>query len=124
MVDDVEQRGFDELSFGKRRADGHNRLHGEHDFALSHRVHVAGEAEVFEVVEKVLGERAERAQVLYVACGKAYVFDILHRLLKPGGYGVVYLTFSAEEHVEGRERIVDSALEIAVHHGELIEIGE
>ena len=46
MVDDVEQRGFDELRLEDRRAHADQRLAGEHDGALGHGVNIARKAEI------------------------------------------------------------------------------
>ena len=44
-VDDVEQRRLDELRLQQRAPHAHQRLVGEDDRPLGHRVHVAGEAQ-------------------------------------------------------------------------------
>ena len=49
MIDDAQQRRFHELRLEKGRLYRDDRLFGEYEGALRHRVHVARKAEGFQV---------------------------------------------------------------------------
>ena len=124
MVDDVEQRGLDQLRLEYGRAHADKRLAGKHHRALGHGLNVAAEVEMPEQIQKALVEEVQRAQILDVALLKVQVFDVVDQLLETRGHGVAgHLGGLAVEHIEYRAVAEHVALVVAVHHGQLIEVG-
>ena len=123
VVDEGEDRRLDQLRLHDRRAHAHERLVREHDRALAHGVDLAGEAQLAKIGEERLVEQAERAQIGQILLGKVQAVDVVDHALQPGGDGIGDVALGAEEHVEHALVARHAVLEIAVHHGELVQIG-
>ena len=124
MVDEGEQRRLDELRLPQGRAHGDYGFAGEHHRPFGHRLDVAGEPEIFERREELLAEDAERREIGDVLRRKVQLAYILDRLLETRRHRVGVAAPAAVKEVERRAAHVHAALEIAVRHGQLIEVGE
>ena len=124
MVDDGEQRRFDELRLEYRRGHREYGLGREKHRPLRQGADVPRETETFQPFQKVIGEYAERSQIGDVLVLEAQILKILHRLLQSRRHGVRIAAAPAVEQVENRPLFAQSLLQIAVGHRELIEVGE
>ena len=130
-VDDVEQRRLDELGGDDRSAHAHQGRRGKHDPSLVHRVDVALELEVAQVVEEALVEEkapvrsGEGSQVVEVFLHEV---EVLQELLGPGqaaGHGEAAAEgVVAEVEMEDRLLAVRARLPVRVGHGQLIQVGQ
>src|SRR5579883_649768 len=69
-VQDVDEPAFDELRLRHRRGDPQDRLTGEEDRALRHRMDIASELEAGKIVEEVRPEATRACQPFDVGGGK------------------------------------------------------
>jgi hypothetical protein len=63
VVDDVEQRGFNQLRFKNWGHDANQRLAGENDRAFRNGLDIAGKAEPSEFLQEGFVEQIQRAEV-------------------------------------------------------------
>ena len=125
MVDLQQQIRLHELRLNGRGAHRDERLTREHGRTLRHGPDVAGEAEVFQIVQKCLAEQLPAAQVGNVLVGEVQVLNVVDDLLETGGDGVAAVVgHAAEEYIEVGDAILHVVVEIAVAHRQLIEIAE
>ena len=125
MVDLQQQVRLHELCLNGRGAHRDQWLTREHGRALRHGPDIAGEAEVFQIVEKCLAEQLPAAQIGNVLVGEVQVLDVVDDLLETGGDGVAaVIRYAAEEHVKVADALAQSGLEVPVAHGELIEVAQ
>ena len=125
VVDDAQDRGLHELCLHDGRHDFDEGLPREDQRPFRNAVHIPVELEVREVVQKVLIEDLQAPQVLDVLRGEVQLVQVFHQLLHAAHDGV-----AAPEGVVAEKRVKDDGLvlilvlEIALHHGQLIEIRE
>ena len=101
VVQGEQQEGLDKLGLDGRGSYGEDGLPREDGGALRHGPDVAGEAEVPQVVQKLLAEAALAPQEFDVLLGEAEILDIVDDLLQPRGDGeAAPVGHAAEEHVE------------------------
>ena len=125
MVDLQQQIRLHELRLDGGRAHRDERLAREHGRALRHGPDVAGEAEVFQIVQKCLAEQLPAAQIGNVLVGEVQVLNVIDDLLETGGDGVAAVVgHAAEEYIEVGDAILHVVVEIAVAHRQLIKIAE
>ena len=125
VVDGQQQEGLQQLGLDGGGPDGEDGLVGEHRGSFGDGVDVAGEAEVCQVVQKSLVEHVPAAEVLDVLRLKVEVLDILDDLLQPGGDGIAALVgHAAEVQVKVGDPVLVAGLEIAIAHGELVEVAQ
>jgi len=125
VVDLQQQIRLHELRLDGGRAHRDERLAREHGRALRHGPDVAGEAEVFQIVQKCLAEQLPAAQIGNVLVGEVQVLDVVDDLLETGGDGVAAVVrHAAEEHIKIRDAVLHAVLKITVAHRQLIEIAE
>ena len=125
VVDLQQQIRLHELRLNGGCAHRDERLTREHGRALRHGPDVAGEAEVFQVVQKCLAEQLPAAQIGNVLVGEVQVLDVVDDLLETGGDGVAAVVrHAAEEHIKIRDAVLHAVLKITVAHRQLIEIAE
>ena len=125
VVDGKQQIGFNDLRFDRPCSDGEQRLSGKHGRALGNRPDVAFKGEVFEVVQKGFVKKVLFAQIGDIVFIKVQIFDVFHDLLQPCTNGkaaaVGHLT---EENVKIHDLISHTAAEVAVGHGQLVEVAK
>ena len=118
-----QQLGFDHLRLHQVGHHGDDRLVGIHHRALREGVDVAGEAEFAQIVEKLLLEQLQAPQVGDVLRVEAHALQVLQYLLKAGEDGEAALVrVAAVEHVEGHPMALLLLGEIAVGHGQLVQV--
>ena len=84
---------------------------------------MAGELEVLQVVQKFFYEAALGTEVLDVLVGEGQVLDVVHHLFQTCGDGETTLVRDgAEEHIKVGDAVSQRRLEVAVCHGQLIEV--
>ena len=121
-MQNVDQPQFDELRLRQRRGDAQDRLVGEERRAFRHGVHVAGEAETREIIEQVLPEPAGAVEPVDLDRREAQVFQIIQRLLNPGGkQKSAPRRQIADEKLEHR-RLRVAMIQIGLDHVDLIKI--
>ncbi|MNN65523.1 hypothetical protein D3C81_1810320 [compost metagenome] len=87
-------------------------------------MHVAGEAQLRQVVDEGRPEHALPAQPLQFGRGETQAFQVVQGLLQAGGdVEVAAGRQLAGEELEHR-RVEHAVLEIALQHGQLVQVGE
>ena len=125
MVDRQQHHGFDELGLHHRPPDGHDGLVGEDGGALRHRPNVAGEAEVFQIIQKGFAEQLFSPQVGDILFGEGEAFQVVHQLLHTRhDRQTAVIRHPAEEHIEVGDAVPAALPKKAVGHGELVKIGQ
>ena len=125
MVNGEQQEGFEQLGLDGRGADDHDGLAREHGRPLRHGVNIAGEAEGAQIFQKFLAENALAAQVRNVLLVKVQILDVFDELLEARRDGkAAAVRDRAEINVKIGDAIFEAGLEIAVAHGQLVEIAE
>ena len=123
VIEHEKHVGFDQLRLDRRGADGENRLVRENGSSLGNSPDVAGEAEAFEVFEKLLVKNALGAEVRDVVIVKVKLFDVVDNLLKTCRNSEAAVVGNrAEKYVELHLALVEVVFEVAVGHGEFIEV--
>ena len=98
---------------------------GEHGRPLRYGVNIAGEAEGAQIFQKFLAENALAAQVRNVLLVKVQILDVFDELLEARRDGkAAAVRDRAEINVKIGDAIFEAGLEIAVAHGQLVEIAE
>ena len=115
-------RDFDELRLRQRGGDAQNRFVGKQHRAFGHRVDVAGEAKLGEIIEQVLTEPAGALEPVDLGCREAQAFEIIERLLQAG----------RDEKAAAPRQIADEKLEdsglgltmvqVGLDHVDLVEV--
>ena len=125
MVDGQQREGLDELGLDGRGAHHHQRLTGKHGGTLGDGVDIAGEAEVPQIVQKLLAEQIAAAEIGDVLFAEMQVFDVVDQLLQTGGDGEAALIgHLAEEHIEIGDAVLVSVAEVSVAHGQLVKVAQ
>ena len=125
MVDRQQHIGFDQLCLNGGGTNGQDGLIGEHRRTLGDGVDVTRKAEVAQVVQEILLKLPLAAQIGDVLLGEVELPDVLDDLLQASGDGeAAAVGHAAEEHVENHVLLVKAVAEIAVAHGDLIEVKE
>ena len=118
MVQHVEKGCLDQLGLHDGRLDLHHRLPGEHNGALGNGIDVSREAEVSQIVQKIIVEHMKRGQIVDLFLSKVEIFDILDDLFQSAADGkAVSVRISSEKGVKDHVGIRRFVLEIALHHG-------
>ena len=126
VVQGEQQEGFDELGLNGGRPDGEEGLPGEDGRAFGHRPDIAGKPEGAQIVQKTVAEAALAPQVGNILLVKVEPLHIVDDLLQTGGNGkTAPIRHIAEKDVKITDLVgVALRLEVAVAHGELIEVTE
>ena len=125
VVDGQQRKRLDELGLDGGGTDRHDRLLGEDGGPLGDCPDVAGEAEVLQVGQKLLGEQVPSPEVGDVLLVEVQVQDIADELIQARADGEAPLVRHVpEEHVEIGCAVLKARLEIAVAHGQLVKIAE
>ena len=123
MVDAQQHHGFNELCLDSGSADGEDGLSGEHGGAFGDGPDVTGELEVLQVVQKFFHEAAFGTEVFDVLVRKGQVLDVVYHLFQTCGDGeTAFVRNGAEEHIKVGDAVFQRRLEVAVCHGQLIEV--
>ena len=123
MVDEVEQRRFDQLRLHDGRAHAQERLIREHDRALGHAVDFPREAQRAQHVEKILVKEVQRPQIIEVLLGKMELIDIVDDGLRARHYRVSIVFAVAKKQIEHGLVFAHAITVIPVHHRELVQVG-
>ena len=98
---------------------------GEHEGALRDGVDVAGEFEVRQIVEEVGIKNAQTPQIFNVLAGKMQILHIADQLLDAAHDGIAAPEgIGAVEGVEDNRAVLLLILEVALHHCQLVQVGE
>ena len=123
VVQGQQDVGFHKLGLDGGGPDGEDGLPGEDGGALGHGPDVAGKAEVLQILQEFRGEAPLAPEVFDVLLVKAEVLDVVDDLGKPGGDGeAAPVGDAAEEHVKVAHPVLQAGLEVAVAHGQLVEV--
>ena len=123
-MQNVDEPGLDELRLRQRRGDAQDRFAGEKRRAFRHGVHIAGKAKRREIIEHVLSEAAGALEPCDVGRGEAQIFQIVERLLEAGGeQKSAPPRQRAHEKLEHRG-LREASIQIGLDHVELVEVGE
>ena len=125
MVDGQQQEGLQQLGLDGGSPDGENGLVGEDGGSLGNGVNIAGELKVCQIVQELLVKHLPVPEVLDVLLVEVEVLDVVNDLLQTGGDGIAALVgHAAEIQVKVGDAVLVSGLEIAIAHGELIEVAQ
>ena len=113
------------MSWAWMAGDRHNGLPGEDGRALGDGPDVAGEPEVPQVVQEFLGEKTLAPEVVNVPLGEVEVLHIVDELVQARADGeAAIVRHVPEEDIKIGDAVLIPGLQIAVSHGELVEITE
>ena len=125
MVEHQENIGLHELCLDRGGAHRQQRLLRKDGRSLRHGVNVAGEAEGAQIVQKFLAELLPSAQIGNVLFAEMEVLNVGNDLLQARrDRKAAAVRHVAEKHVEIAHAILHAVVEVAVSHGQLVEIAE
>ncbi len=123
-VQDVDQPGLDILRLRQGRGHPKDWLVSEEDRTLGHRMDIAGEAEIRQIVDQALPETPAAPHPVEVVWGNAQVFQEIEGLFEPSGdQKATALRQLADKEFEHRSRCL-AFLHIRLHHRQLIKVGQ
>ena len=124
MVDQRQKRRFDELCLYDRGVDPNEGLTRENDAALRNRVDISGESEGSQILQKILFKKVQRTKIFDVFTAKGKMTDIIYGLFQSGGdsKGSVKRVFAVKQ-IKHDTLCCFMVFIIALHHGELVQIG-
>ena len=120
-----EQHGLYHLYLLQRATDGNNRLIGEDGGAFLNAPNIATELEIPQKIEEFLREAALFTEVLDVLLSKRKAINKFDDLLQAGidGKATVF-RHTAEKDIEYGDLLLDTCMEVPIHHGILIIVGK
>ena len=128
-VDQVQQRGFQQLALKQRPLHPQERLAREHQLPFGHGPDVALPAQLFQVAKELLGKQrlpvasGQRGQVVQIVAAEAAAAQVLHSRLHATGDGkAAPERQTPKEQVEHRLTLGQSGSPVAVGHGQLVEV--
>ena len=125
VVQGEQQVGFDDVAVNQRCAHAEERRVGEDDAAFRHRPDVAPEVEVGEVIEEGVAEHPLAAQEGDVFFAKTQVLQVIQHLAESGEDGVTpAIRDFPEEVIEVGDFILPAFVEMALRHGQFVEVGQ
>ena len=125
MVQAQQGEGLDELGLDGGRPDRQDRLPGEDGRPLGDGPDIAGKPEIPQVVQEFLGEESLAPEVLDVLLGEAEVLHIVDELVQPRADGKsAVVRHVPEKDVKIGDAVLIPGLQIAVPHGQLVEVTE
>ena len=122
MVDKGQHSCFNELCLADGRLDTYQRLIGEDDRAFGHGIDFPGKAQLPEKVQKCFAEQVQGTQIGDILFIKVKVVDIVDNAFHSAHDRITGLLPGPEKNIEYRFILIHALGEIAVHHGELIEV--
>ena len=123
MIEREKDVCFDYLSLDRGCAYCENRFVRENGSTLGNSPDVARKAEVLEIIEKLLVKNALGAEVGDIVVVKVQLLDVVYNLLKTrGDRKTAVVGYLAVKNVEVHLALVKIVFEVAVGHGEFIEI--
>src|SRR6266498_4898496 len=123
-VDLVEQHGLEQLRLDQRRGDAKERLVGEADGALGNRVDVSREGELGKVVEELVREQVQRAQIGELTLGEAKLTNQGERRSKSCRHKPLPLRRQATGEKLEHRGLVQAGPQVAGRHRQLIEVDQ
>ena len=124
MVDDIEDRGLHQLRFHDRSDDLEKRFLRENHSSFRDRPDIARETEVQKVFQKVLVKCPRGAQIINIILVEAKSLHVVDHLVKAGTDRVAAAVRIGTVEGIKHDLWISSCLEITLHHGQLIEVGE
>ena len=120
----VDEAGLDELRLRQRRRHAHDRLVGEEHGALGQGLHVAGEAQLRQMIEEAVSEASALPEPVELLGREAQAFEKIERLLEPDSDEEPALGRKlAHEELEHRGPPLPM-IQVSLDHVELVEVGE
>ena len=125
VVDAQQQIGFYQLGLDRRGANGDDGLLGENRSALGNRPDIAGEPEVRQEIQEILGKHLPAAQVVNVLRVKMQLLNILDNLLQTRSDGESAAVRAApEKQVKVGYPVCVALREIPLAHGQFVKVAE
>ena len=117
MVDDIEDGGLDQL----RLHDGSNNFHhgfpGEHEGTFRNSVNGTGKVEIGQVVQEILIEDSDAAQIFDISVTEVELLDVIDQLLDAAHDRITAAKrIGTEESVKDNVLVLVLVLEISLHH--------
>jgi hypothetical protein len=123
-MEQVQEPALDQLRLAQRRGDAQQRLVGEEDRALGHRVDVAGEAQVGERRDEIGLEAAAAREPVELLRREREPGEEIDRLREPrGDQEVAPRRQLAHEALEHRAPVHPLA-EVRLQHRQLVQVGQ
>ena len=125
MIYAEQQHGLHKLSLDRRAFYNDQRLIWENGSSLGDSPHVAGELEVSQIIKKLFGKYLLVPEICNVLVCKGQLLDIVYSLLQSAHNrkAAVIGNFS-EIKVKAAHGIGKPVFQVAVAHGQLVEICE
>ena len=123
-MQDVDEAGFGELRLRQRRGHPQDRLIGKENGALGHGMHIAGEAELAQVVEQIPAELAGGLEPFEFRRREAKVFEVVERLLEAGRKEKAAAGGQAADEEFENGGFCLAMIQVGLHHVDLIKVGQ
>ena len=125
VVELQQQIGLQQLGLDGGSTDGNHRLPGEDRRPFRDGPDVPGEAEVPQILQKRRLKKAAPLQITDILLGEVELLHVVHDLLQPCRDGIAALVRDAAvENVKIGNAVFHAVGQIAVAHGQLIEVAQ
>ena len=125
MVHGEQDHGLQKLGLDDRTPHCHQRFMREDRCAFRDGPDVTGEFEILQVVQEGLAEDALAPEIGNILIGKFQVFQVIDDLVDAGQDGVAPpIRDLPEKHIEISDLVRHAGFEIAISHGQFVEIGQ
>ena len=117
-------RDFDELGLGQGRCHAQDGLVRKEDRPFRHRVHVAREMGCGEIIQQLRAEPAALRKPGKIGGGKMECLQIIERLLQARRHEKAPIRRKSPHEKLEHGRASLAVIEIGLHHGELVKVGQ
>ena len=125
VVDGQERERLNELRLDSGGTDDDERLLRKDGRPLRDGVDIAREAEILQIVQKLLAEEVPAAEIGDVLLGEVQVLDIVDQLLQARRDGeAAAVGHLAEKNIKIGDAVLVAGLEVTIAHRQLVEVAE
>ena len=125
MIDDAQNGGFHKLRLHDGSDNLYNRLSRENQRTLRNAVDITVKMKICKIIQKIRIENTGTAQIFNVLRREVQILDVTDQLFYAAHDGISSAKgIVSEKCIKDHGLVLIPMLEIALHHGELIEIGK
>ena len=124
MIQHVEDSRLNELSLLDRRNDLEHWLTREDNGSFRDSPDITCEVEARKIIQEVFIKYIEALQVLNIIIGKMQVLDVVDYIRKSAAYRVTSITWIFPVECIEYDDLICRVLEIALHHGQLVQVSK
>ena len=123
-VEQIHDPGFDELRLGEGSGHAKDRLMWKKHCSFPHGMHVAGEPQGFQIVQARSTEPSGLCEPFQLSLADVQLFQEAQDLLQACGHQEATLGRQPPDEKLKDSRVHHALLDVGLHHGELIEVGQ